>query len=339
MGLYGGLDVHSSNTRVGIVASDGGRVYESRLANDAHEILRQLGPMKTDLVGLVVESTYNWYWLVDALMDEGYKVHLANPSAMKMYEGRKHTDDRHDAFWLADLLRLGILPEGYIYPKQDRPVRDLLRKRSHLVRLRTSLVLSLHGIIARNCGVRLSGSDIKALKQDRVSPHLQHNEDLHLAGRVSKEAIDYLTVKIKEIERVVLGRVQLRDEYKGLVTMPAIGKVLALTITLETGPVGRFAGAGNYASYCRTVQAVRMSNTKLKGRGNRKNGNKYLAWAFSEAAELARRYSPAVRRYYDRKCQKTCAAVAHNAVASKLAKAAYYVMRDQVEFIPEKAFM
>jgi transposase len=339
MGLYGGLDVHSSNTRIGVVEGDGRRVYERRLTNEPDEILRQLHPMKADLVGLVVESTYNWYWLVDALMDDGYMVHLANPSAMKMYEGRKYTDDRHDAFWLADLLRLGILPEGYIYPKEDRPVRDLLRKRSHLVKLRTSLLLSLHGIIARNCGVRLSAGDMKALREDRVSPLLEYNEDLHLAGRVSKEAIDYLTVKIGEIEHFILGRVKMREEYKGLLTIPGIGKVLGLTIMLETGPVSRFAGAGNYASYCRKVPALRLSNAKVKGRGNRKNGNKYLAWAFSEAAVLARHYSQRARTYYDRKRQKTHPAAAHNALASKIAKAAYYIMRDQVEFMPEKLFV
>jgi len=322
MELYGGLDVDSSNTRIGVVEGDGRRVYERRVANDPKEILRELHPMSADLVGLVVESTYNWYWLVDALMGEGYTVHLANPSAMKVYEGRKYTDDRHDAFWLADLLRLGILPEGYIYPKENRPVRDLLRKRSHLVKLRTSLILSLHGIIARNCGVRVGGSDIKALSEDRVSPHLEDNEDLHLAGMVSKEAIDYLTVKIKEIERFVLGRVKVRDEYKGLLTIPGIGKVLGLTIMLETGPVSRFAGAGNYASYCRKVPALRTSNAKVKGRGNRKSGNKYLAWAYSEVAELARRHNLKARTYYDRKRQKTHPAAAHNALASKLAKAA-----------------
>jgi transposase len=339
MGLYGGLDVHSSNTRVGFLDESGRRVYENRLPNEAQFILKALRPTKDDVVGLVVESTYNWYWLVDALMDAGYRVHLANPSAMKMYEGCKHTDDRHDAFWLADLLRLGILPEGYIYPKEDRPVRDLLRKRSHLVRLRTSLLLSLHGIIARNCGVRLSGSDMKALREDRVSPHLQGNEDLLLAGRVSKEAIDFFTVKIHQIERTVLGRVKLRDEYKGLLTIPGVGKVLGLTIMLETGPVSRFAGAGNYASYCRKVPSVRLSNAKVKGHGNRKNGNKYLAWAFGEAAVLARIFNRRARSYFDRKRQKTHPAAAHNALASKLTKAAYYIMRDQVEFMPEKLFV
>jgi transposase len=339
MRLYCGLDVHSSNTRVGIVSEDGQRVYDCRVANDIGEILGHLDPMKADLEGLVVESTYNWYWLVDALMEADYRVHLANPSAMKMYDGIKHTDDRHDAFWLADLLRLGILPEGYIYPKQDRSVRDLLRKRSHLVRLRTSLILSLHGIVARTCGVRLKGDVIKALKEDRVSPYLEYNEDLHLAGRMTKDMIDDFTGKIKEIERYILTRVKMRDEYQGLLSIPGVGKVLGLTIMLETGPASRFASAGHYASYSRKVPSVRLSNSKVKGRGNRKNGNRYLAWAFSEAAALARANSPRARRYYDRKRQKTNPAVAHNALASKLAKAAWHIMKDQVVFISEKVFM
>ena len=120
--------------------------------------------------------------------------------------------------------------------------------------------------------------------------------------------------------------------------MPGVGKVLGLTIMLETGPVSRFPSAGNYASYCRKVPSVRLSNAKVKGVGNRRNGNKYLAWAFSEAAAKARRYSPTARRFYDRRRHKTHPAAAHNALASKLAKAAYYIMRDQVKFMPEKLF-
>ena len=106
---------------------------------------------------MVVESTYNWYWLVDGLMDAGYRVHLANPAAMQQYSGLKYTDDYSDARWLAHVLRLGVLPEGYIYPKAARAVRDVLRKRSHLVRQQTANVLSLQNIIVRNTGVRLSG--------------------------------------------------------------------------------------------------------------------------------------------------------------------------------------
>ena len=99
------------------------------------------------------------------LMEEGYKVHLANPAAIQQYSGLKHTDDKHDAFWLAEMLRLGILSEGYIYPREERPVRDLLRKRGHLVRLRTSLIISLENIISRNLGRKLPVNEVKGLRK------------------------------------------------------------------------------------------------------------------------------------------------------------------------------
>ena len=126
--------------------------------------------------------------------------------------------------------------------------------------------------------------------------------------------------------------------YRYLLTLPGVGKILALTIMLETGPIGRFAKVGNYVSYCRKVSSRWSSNGKLKGGGNKKNGNKYLAWAFSEAAELARRYHSEPRAYYNRKMQKTNFMVAHSALAHKLARAAYYVMKDPVPFRPDKLF-
>jgi hypothetical protein len=179
-----------------IIDGDRKRVLKKKLANDPQLILSVLKPFQADMVGIVVESTYNWYWLVDTLMEGGYRVHLANPSAIQKYSGLKHADDNHDAFWLAELSMLGILPEGYIYPKQQRPIRDLLRKRSHLVKLRTSLVISLQNIITRNCGVKVNANNIKALTQNRVSSHLLGNEELSLAGMVSKESIDFLTRQI-----------------------------------------------------------------------------------------------------------------------------------------------
>jgi transposase len=107
---------------------------------------------------------------------------------------------------------------------------------------------------------------------------------------------------------------------------------------LETGPIERFAKAGHYASYCRQVPSKWVSNGKTKGSGNKKCGNRYLAWAFSEAAECARRYYPEPRSYYNRKMQRRNLMVAHKALSSKLAKAAYYILKDGVEFIPEKCF-
>lgn len=155
---------------------------------------------------------------------------------------------------------------------------------------------------------------------------------------MSKETIGFLSRQIEVVEATILRRVELKESYRFLLTIHGVGKILALTIMLETGPVSRFVEVGNYVSYCRKVSSEWTSNGKSKGGGNKKNGNKYLAWAFSEAAGLARRFHAESRAYYQRKKQKTNAMVAHSALAHKLARAAYFVMRDQVPFRPGKLF-
>ncbi len=264
MALYTGFDLHSSNTYVGIIDEDGKRIWKKKLRNDPNLIIASLEPFKEGIAGIVVESTYNWYWLVDLMMENGCEVHLANPSRIQQYSGLKHGDDEHDAFWLAEMLRLNILPEGYIYPKEQRPLRDLLRKRGHLVRLRTSLILSLQNILARNMGTKIDTGRMKALRTDHVTPLLTGDDDITLAGRVSKDAIDSLTKQIRAIEIAVERRIDIKSPYDRLLTMPGVGRVLALTIMMETGPIERFPKVGNYVSYCRKVPAARFSNEKKK---------------------------------------------------------------------------
>jgi transposase len=336
--LYAGSDLHGNNNLLGIIDEEGKRVFKKKVPNDPQLVRDVLEPYKGEIVGIAIESTYNWYWLVDMLMEEGYQVHLANPSAIQRYSGMKHADDKHDAFWLAEMLRLGILPEGYIYPKEERPVRDLLRKRAHLVRLRTSLVNSLQNILSRNLGLSVVANEVKRLREDRITPLLGESEDLAMAGRVSKETIDFFTHQIRRIEAMVEKRMLLKEGYRYLLTLPGVGKILALTIMLETGPIVRFETVGDYVSYCRKVPSEWTSNGKRKGSGNKKNGNKYLAWAYSEASDFARRFYPEPRAYYNRKMQKTNPAVAHSALSHKLARAGYYIMKDQVPFRPEKLF-
>lgn len=338
MQLYAGIDLHATNSYMAVLDADGKRVFKKKVSNEAEFILSYLGEFQQEIVGVVVESTFNWYWLVDLLGEAGYQVHLANPCAIQKYSGLKHSDDKHDAFWLAEMLRLGILPQGYIYPKEERPIRDLLRKRAHLVRLRTSLILSLQNIVARNRAVRVRTNDIKRIKEDVVSPLLQSNDELAKAGMVSKQVIDFLTSKILEIESVVEKKMKLKGPYVHLLSIPGIGRILGLTIMLETGPISRFPKVGNYASYCRKVGSKWTSNDKEKGKGNTKNGNKYLAWAFSEAAEMARRFDINCRSFYNRKMQKTNFMVAHQALAHKLARAAYCIMKEGVAFEPARLF-
>jgi transposase len=143
MELYAGIDLHSNNNCLAVIDDQDKRLYQKRLPNQPDVVLAELAPFHEQIAGIVVESTFNWYWLVDILMDEGYRTHLANPAAIQKYKGLKYSNDNHGAFWLAHLLQLGILPEGYIYPKEDRSILDLLRKRRHWVQLRTSVINSL----------------------------------------------------------------------------------------------------------------------------------------------------------------------------------------------------
>jgi len=339
MTLYGGIDLHSNSNQSAILSEDRKRVMKRKLTNDPALILNFWEPYKADLVGIVVESTFNWYWLVDLLQENGYRVHLANPAAIQKYNGLKHADDNHDAFWLAELLLLGILPQGYIYPKEIRAVRDLLRKRQQLRQLRTCLILSLQNIVTRNGGPKLSAQDLKTLKEDRAQAYLQEFPELLLAGSTNKACIDALTQQMARIEAAVEQKLKLEEPYTKLQTLPGVARILACTILLETGPIHRFASVGAYASYCRKVNSEWTSNDKVKGHGNKKNGNRYLAWAFSEAAEKARIHHRASREFYQRKLrQKKSVSLAHNALAHKLARAAFYILRDHVPFQQEKMF-
>ena len=337
MKLYGGIDLHSNNSVVAVLDEEDGVVYRGRLPNDLQVVLGELAPYCEAIEGLVVESTYNWYWLVDGLMEAGYLVHLANTAAIVQYEGLKYSDDDSDACWLAKLLRLGLLPQGYIYPKEDRPIRDLLRKRSQLVHQRTSNIQSIQNLMARNRGCSLSADRVKRLSYEEVDQFLPDAE-LALAVKSTVALVRTLDGLIALLEKAIKGRIKLRPEFKPLLTVSGIGQTLGLTIMLETGEIGRFAKVGNYASYCRCVGSERISNGKRKGRGNRKNGNKYLAWAYIEAANFAVRYNPQIKRYYQRKCARTNRIVAIKTVAHKLARACYYILRDQVPFDVNKAF-
>jgi transposase len=331
MRTYAGIDLHSSNNYVGIIDENDTRLYKRRIPNRMSDVLTALSPFKETLEGVVVESTYNWYWLVDGLEKEGYKVHLANPSAMKQYEGLKHTDDQSDAFWLAHMKRLGILPEGYIYPKEDRAIRDLLRRRLLFVRHRTAHKLSLQSMVTRNLGYKLSNTDIRKLKEEDAQK-LFDSPNLITMAENSIATIEFLKKVTKRIEKTVASQVKMRKEFEMLLTMPGIGLILGLTIMLEVGDIGRFHSVGNYSSYCRCVGSKKTSNGKKKGENNKRNGNKYLAWAYVEAANFAVRYCSSAQRFYQRKMAEKNGIVATKALSNKICRASYYMMRDHVPF-------
>ena len=321
-----------------IVSDDEDRiVLQKRLANDLGQIRGVLEPHRDELVGIVVESTYNWYWVVDGLMDAGYRVHLAHPSAIKKYEGLKHSGDVADAAYLAQLLRLGLLAEGYIYPRAERGVRDLARKRMQRVRYRTAQILSIENILIRQTGARMKGEAVKRLTAAQVDGFALA-PDVALAMEANRAVSQALGQQIEALERRLKERVSLRAEYRLLQTMPGVGEILATTIMLETGCINRFAQVGNFSSYCRCVDSLRESNGRKKGEGNAKNGNKYLAWAFIEAANFALRCCPQAKSFYERKKNKSNRVLALKALAHKLARACYHILRHQEPFDVDRCF-
>jgi transposase len=338
MQTYAAIDLHSNNGVLTIIDETDRVLKQRRLTNRLEEFVRELEPFRASLQGIAVESTFNWYWLVDGLQAHRFPVTLVNTAAIQQYEGLKRSDDNYDAWWLAHMMRLGILPKGYIYPQKDRPIRDLLRKRATLVRQRTANILSIQNLEARNRGTKISAKEVKQLTDARIA---EWYDDAHLALAMTATVavIDTLAEQIKRIEKVVLTKARLRPEWEPLLTVWGIGKILGLTIMYEAGEMSRFDTPGDFASYCRCVDAKRLSNGKKKADNNAKNGNAYLAWAFIEAAHFAVAHYPEAKRFYDRKAARTNAIVAIKALAHKLARASFHVLRGQTPFEPQRLFV
>ena len=337
MNKYSGIDLHSNNSVV-VITNDTDKVLvEKRMPNELTAILALLEPHREELIGIVVESTYNWYWLVDGLQAAGFTVHLANTTAIKSYDGLKHSNDESDAAYLAHLLRLGILRTAHIYPKEQRAVRDLARKRMQLVRSRTQHILAVENIVARESAVSIKSNDVKRLTEESVLT-LGLRLDVDLAVQANVAVIETINSQIVLLEKRLQERVRPCSEYALLTSVPGIGQILATTILLETGAIERFREVGHYASYARCVDSVRLSNGKKKGEGNVKNGNVYLSWAFVEAAHFACRYCTEAKRFFDKKRSKTNNAVATKALAHKLARACYHMLKEKKEFDVKRCF-
>src|SRR6266702_4731274 len=205
--MYSGIDLHSNNSVIAVI-------------DDADRV--------------VVESTYNWYWLVDGLQDAGLRVHLANTAAIKQYDGLKHSGDETDARHLAHLLRLGILPTGTILPREHRAVRDLARKRMQLVHCCTAHVLAVENIMARQLGGRMTSNQIKRLTGDAID-EMALAADVGLAIKTNVAVIATLQAQIEILEKRLQQRVKPRAQYGFLTSVPGIGQTLATVILLETG--------------------------------------------------------------------------------------------------------
>lgn len=336
MTLYCAIDLHSNNNVPVVINEKDEILFQKRLPNSLPAVLTALEPFRTKIKAVAVESTFNWYWLVDGLQEKQFKPVLVNTSAVKQYEGIKHTNDFTDAFWLAHLMRLNILPTGYIFPPEQRALRDLLRKRLQLVRLRVTNMLS-----AQNQIWRSTGNKVPALSIKKLDYSILNNIDNPFVQKAIKSnlaVIQSLNEQISSIEKTVLAQTKSNPLFDILTTITGVGNTLGQTILLETGDITRFPAVGNYASYARCVNSTKTSNNKKKGVNNKRNGNKYLAWAFVEAAHCMIAHCSTAHRFYKQKRQQVNGALATKALAHKIARAAYFMMRDNTQYQVDKLF-
>ena len=336
MSYYCGIDLHSINHVVCVSDEEDKRLLERKFSNDSSApLIAVLSEYKTELKAIAIESTFNWYWLVDDLQVAVFNVLLVNTTKVVQYSGLKRTDDRYDAYFLAHLMRLNILPTGYICPVELRGLRDLSRKRMSLVQNRTQQILSIKTQYQRNTGTSLNTNELK-LKNFQLP--VVGDSNVQMAMEANFNIMKALGLQIKQLEKCILQQTIPMDNFEFLKSIDGIGVILTWVILLETGDIHRFKGPGNYASYCRCVDSRRESNGKRKGENNKKNGNKFLSWAYIEAANHMIRHNKKAQQFFQRKKAKTNQMVAYKALSCKIAKGCYHVMAKGVPFDEDKLF-
>lgn len=339
MKFYAGIDLHTRNSVVCVIDQKERKLVTATAPNDLPSILSLLEKVPRRPT-VAIEATLNWYWLVDGLEEAGYKVKLAHTMGLYMITGAKVKTDRRDAFSLAKLLRLDAIPEAYIYPKDTRPIRDLLRRRTRMVRLRAEAYVAIkrkfqqYGLPYSDKAIQ--GADEEELLRSFTHPGIRAGLEMEL------ERIRLYGRELKTVEKYILSTVKNKPIFEHLQTIPGVGKILALTIYYEAGDIARFPSAKQFCSYARVVPGLAQSGDVIRrGRGS-KQGNPHLKWAFNQAAAISVRHYGYVRsfrqKHLARRRSKARRLISLSIVAHKLAIAAYHVLRDEVPFNKELMF-
>lgn len=338
--FYCGIDLSARDSHICVLDENISILLQYKSINDLPHIAHLLDPFKPHLQ-IVVESTFNWYWLVDGLQALGFDLSLAHTLGLSMITQAKVKTDRRDAFTLAKLLRAGLIPKAYIYPASTRPIRDLLRRRLKAVALRAQEYGSLRQLLLRQGILSSSRNQIKLADDEDLKVWFSHPL-LQTSASQQLERIELLSRQIAELEHQILDLTRNKADYKRLLEIAGIGRILALTILYEIGEITRFKSVRHFSSYCRLVPGVAQSGAVIRRGRASKQGNAYLKSAFNQAAVVAVRSYPAIKRCYQRHLQRHRGSarklVAYNVVAHKLAQGVYQVLKEGVDYRQELLF-
>lgn len=338
--FYCGIDLSARDSHLCVVDDDLSIHLQMKAPNELPLISDLLLPFMPDLQ-IVVESTFNWYWLVDGLQSLGFDLCLAHTLGLSLITQAKVKTDRRDALTLAKLLRAGMMPKAYIYPATTRPARDLLRRRLKLVQLRAQEYGCLRQLLLREGILSRSRNELKLADDELLKAWFSHPLVVLTASH-QLERIELLSEQIIELEQQILDLTRGKDDYRRLLKVAGVGRILALTILYEVGEISRFKGVRHFSSYCRLVPGVAQSGSVSRRGRSSKQGNRYLKSAFGQAAVAAVRCYPAIRRCYERHMARHRGGarklVAYNVIAHKLAQAVYFVLKQGEDYREELLF-
>src|SRR2546421_11063045 len=330
--FYAGVDLHARSLYLVVLDRDGQARYGRNLPAQPDPFLRAVQPFRDGLL-VACECVHPWYWLADTCRDHAIPFVLGHAWAMKAVHGSKTKCDRHDAEAIARLLKGGNFPPAYAYPKERRGLRDLLRARLRLVRQRAELYGHVH-TARRQANLPPVSSDVKykskraAITADIADPFVRRRVETHLA---LLEPLD-TTIRRLEAEIEEAAQEHYPTELAVLQTTPGVGAVLSLTILLEIDTVERFDTRQQFCSYARLCGAVQESAGQRTGAGNRKAGNAWLKWAFSEAGVLRAPKDERDGAPLQRLASKLGKAKALSALAHKLGRAFYHMLHTKEVF-------
>jgi transposase len=333
-----GVDLHGRTMYLCVLDGAGKIVFHQNLDSRPTDFLKAIAPFRADLV-VGCECIFTWYWLSDLCADEGIPFALGHALGMRLIHGTKAKNDKVDSEKIARLLRSGHFPLSYVYPRELRATRDLLRRRLFFVRRRSELLVHLQA--------SASQYNLPALKKrlDRPSNRVGFPErfpegSCRLSMRADCRTLDHLDELIDdlELELVRIAKVDDMSSYYRLRSIPGIGEILSMTILYEVPYFDRFDTVQEFASYSRLVAPRTESCGKLGGSRGRKQGNVHLKWAFSEAAVLFLRSNERGQKLHHRLVKRYGKAKANSVLAHKLGRAVFYMQKRQVPFDAEKFY-
>lgn len=331
MAAYVPIDLHRHRSVVMHMAEDGEVLGWVRLANDPETLVAEVLKAGED-AEVVIEATYGWYWAVDALQDAGLNVHLAAPSRLSAFDGRRVKNDQRDCQILGDLLRAGMLPEAWISTPEVREWRELVRYRAKLVGIRSGLRAQAHAVIAKH-GLKVPMTDLFGVGGRQLLDHLLANDPWFRSAFGERIAsiivlIDALTDEITKLSALIAHELADHAGYHAVQQLPGVGPIIAAILVAEIGDVHRFSSAAHLASWCGLTPRHHESDTTIRRGPITKQGNRLVRWAAIEAAQKLRRDSWLYEQREAIAARRNSRSIAKVAIARKLITLTYYGLRD-----------